>query len=138
MTYPPDHNPMDGKGASLRGGRWNRKGILAVYTATSLALARSELARHINLDTIPVGMRVYEIEIPKGKILTIDHLPLSWDSNHDWIDSQRLGSEHLLDPEVLAIKVPSVCDHKSFNLILNPSHNNFDRVKIVKDYEFVP
>lgn len=137
-TYPPSHDPVDGKGSALRGGRWNRKGIAAVYTAASLALARSELARHVNLDTVPLGMKVYEIEIPNRDILILDELPADWDSNQDWINTQHLGSDHLLDPQVLAIQVPSVCDHRSFNLILNPGYTDFDEVKIVRDYEFRP
>ena len=68
QTYPPGHDPIDGMGSFRNGGGWNSKGTHAVYTASSLALARSELARHINLESIPDGFRVYEIEIPDDLI----------------------------------------------------------------------
>jgi len=74
--YPPDNNPIDGKGAAKYGGRWNSEGVKVIYTASSVALARSELARHINLEAIPDGYRIYEIEIPNQayKKITVCHL----------------------------------------------------------------
>ena len=135
-TYPPHHNPIDGRGAFMSGGRWNPKGVHAVYTASSLALARSELARRLSLDNLPDGYVVYEIEVPDNSCETIDVLPKNWDSDTDWRNSQILGKKYLENPGIMGIIVPSVCDPASYNVILNPKASGFELVKVVKRYAF--
>ncbi|MEM8895515.1 MAG: RES family NAD+ phosphorylase [Bacteroidota bacterium] len=137
-TYPPDHNPIDGQGAFRKGGRWNSKGTYAVYTASSIALARSEIARHVNLEDIPDGFRVYEIEIPDFDNPVLSPLPNGWNEDPPSPNSQLLGDQKLQDIDTLYLKVPSVCDMNSFNLILNPMSKHYGKVKIIKDYPFVP
>lgn len=138
QTYPPDHNPLDGMGSFKKGGRWNSKGTFAVYTASSLALARAEMARHISMECIPEGFRVYEIEIPDGDYAEISPLPAGWDYDPPAPFTQRLGDSYLNQPEILAVKVPSVCDPASFNYLLNPESKRFRQVRIVRDNPFVP
>ncbi|MEM9896168.1 MAG: RES family NAD+ phosphorylase [Bacteroidota bacterium] len=137
-TYPPNHDPIDGEGAFISGGRWNPKGIYAVYTASTLALARSELARRLSLDNLPDGFSVYEIEVPEDLLEAIDVLPENWDSETDWRTSQKLGKRYLENNKIVGIKVPSVCDPKSANIILNPRALNFEQVKVKKNYLFKP
>lgn len=129
---------MDGMGAFKRGGRWNSKGTYTVYTASSLALARSELARHVNLESVPDEFRVYEIEIPDQDYEEVANLPSDWDDDPPAISTQHLGDSFLQDPSVLAIKVRSVCDPNSFNYILNPMSISFHDVKVIRDHPFVP
>ncbi len=136
QTYPPHHNPIDGVGAFKQGGRWNSKGTYMVYTASSLPLARSELARHINLESLPDDFRVYEIEIPDEDYPEIKPLPHDWDSDPIPHDTQLLGDAAFSNPDVLAVKVPSVCDEGSFNYLLNPRSRRYHEVKVVRDYDF--
>ncbi|MEQ8713865.1 MAG: RES family NAD+ phosphorylase [Cyclobacteriaceae bacterium] len=136
-TYPPNHNPIDGVGAFQKGGRWNSKGTYAVYTASSLALARSELARHVNLESVPEGVRVYEIELPEQGSIPIKSLPEHWNDDPPSPISQRFGDQYLHNPNILYLKVPSVCDPNSFNLVLNPMSVHYNNVKVIKDYPFV-
>lgn len=125
-------------GSFRYGGRWNSKGTFVVYTASSLALARAEMARHIGMECIPDGFRVYEIEIPDGNYPEISPLPKGWDNDPPAPLTQQLGDTYLNQPDILALKVPSVCDPASFNYLLNPESVNFQRVRIVKHYPFVP
>ena len=137
-TYPPDHNPIDGEGAFKQGGRWNSKGTCAVYTASSLALARSELARHVNLESIPEDYRIYEIEIPDKKYPELKPLPEDWKEDPEPLSTKILGDQLFKDSNVLYLKVPSICDSKSHNYILNPKSSYFKEVKVVRDYLFSP
>ncbi len=137
-TYPPDHDPIDGLGAFQKGGRWNSKGTYAVYTAGTLALARAELARHVSMDCIPDGFRVYEIEIPDTSYIEIGPLPSDWDDDPPSPASQRLGDSHLKNPSVLCLKIRSVCDPDSFNFVLNPMSKAYSEVKILDSYAFKP
>lgn len=138
QTYPPDHDPIDGEGPFLKGGRWNSKGVRAVYTASSLSLARSELARHVNLECIPDNFQVYEIEIPEENVIAIETRAENWNSDPPNKSSQESGDKLLRNPECLAIKVPSVCDTKSFNYVLNPASYHYQNVRLLRDYPFVP
>ncbi|TRX58787.1 RES domain-containing protein [Fulvivirga sp. M361] len=138
QTYPPDHDPLDGAGAFKHGGRWNNKGTYVVYTAGSLALARSELARHINLELVPEGFRVYEIEIPDENYEELKPLPEDWNADPDPESTKISGDRFLKDKDHLCIKVPSVCDPSAYNYLLNPKSNDYDSVRIVNHYAFVP
>lgn len=138
QTYPPGHDPIDGMGSFRNGGGWNSKGTHAVYTASSLALARSELARHINLESIPDGFRVYEIEIPDEPYQIINPLPKGWNNDPPLPITQLLGDKYLRNTKIAGIKVSSVCDPNSFNYILNPLSIYFDQVKARRNYIFTP
>lgn len=135
-TYPPDHNPIDGEGAARYGGRWNSTGTPMVYTAESLALARSEMARHINLEAIPDDYHVYEIEIPDTEIPLINPLPIGWDADPETKSTQMAGDKAFEDYTTLAVKVPSVCDTHSYNYLLNPRCTDYNKVRVIKSYPF--
>ncbi|WP_420582766.1 RES family NAD+ phosphorylase [Reichenbachiella sp.] len=136
QTYPPEHNPMDGRGAFLYGGRWNNIGQHALYTASSLALARAELARHIDLSCLPDDYSVYEIEVPDVPYKEIHPLPHGWDHDPPGIVSQQMGDQILKDYTKLGFKVASVCSPNEFNLVLNPLSKLFDEVKVTRSYPF--
>lgn len=137
QTYPPDHDPIDGEGAAKYGGRWNSIGVRMIYTASSIALARSELTRHINLEDVPKTYRVYEINIPNQEYLEASPLPTDWDSNLEDDATKTMGDHYFADHSLLAIKVPSVCDPHSYNYLLNPDCDQYHLVKVVKNYPFV-
>ena len=136
-TYPPDHNPIDGAGASKYPGRWNSKGTRMVYTASSLSLVRSEMARHINLEDLPDNLRVYEIKIPDQEFKVIKILPGDWSSDPEADSTKAIGDKYFSDKSVPGLKVPSVCDPESFYYLLNPLSEAHHLVKVVKDYPFV-
>jgi len=146
-TYPPDYNPLapiaiGSKGASKNGGRWNSIGRPLVYTASSLALARSEMARHINMEDVPDDYRVFEIEIPDQEYIEVDQnvrvfLSRGVNSDETLLTTKKIGDDLLSDKSILAIKVPSICDPITFNYLLNPDGDDYNKVKIVNDYPFV-
>jgi len=107
-----------------------------IYTASSLALARSELARHINLESIPDGFSVYEIEIPDVEYPTIKPLPKGWDNNQEPFETKIAGDNLFTNSPVVGFKVPSVCDNLSFNYLLNPESDSFHLVKVKRHYAF--
>lgn len=137
-AYPPAYNPIDGAGSFKNGGRWNSKGTYAVYTSSSISLARSEMARHVNLESVPDGFSIYEIEIPNDYFINILELPDDWSTDPPAKSTQILGDELLKSSQILGIKVPSVCDKQSFNYILNPISTYYKEVKVVRHYPFVP
>ncbi|MEX2594560.1 MAG: RES domain-containing protein [Anditalea sp.] len=136
-TYPPDHNPLDGVGSSLRGGRWNPKGIRAVYASESLALAKAELARQRPL-TLLKDYSVYEIEIADNYLIS-PKIPEGWDETPPTHVSKNIGAENSSLVEKLGFFVPSVADPCKVNVVLNPLAKDFSKyVSIKSTYPFLP
>lgn len=125
---------LSGRGAELFGGRWNEKGIPALYTSSSLSLAALEILVHTDKSLPPVNMAYAKIYVPDEmfsmKILRLkdDEVPVEY------------GTKWLKEKRGLMLKVPSVIlpyeyDHE-FNLILNPLHEDYKKVFVVEEHDF--
>ena len=127
---------LNGVGASLSTiNRWNSKGTEMIYTAGSEALARAELAGHINLSLLsdPVLM---EIDVDVANFYE-PQLPPNWDVTPPGSHSKIVGDRFILEGKNLMMKVPSKYDH--LNYLINPSHPEFKRkVQITKIIELNP
>ena len=125
---------LSGRGAELFGGRWNEKGIPALYTSSSLSLAALEILVHTDKSLPPVNMAYAKIYVPDEmfsmKILRLkdDEVPVEY------------GTKWLKEKRSLMLKVPSVIlpyeyDHE-FNLILNPLHEDYKKVFVAEEHDF--
>ena len=125
---------LSGRGAELFGGRWNEKGIPALYTSSSLSLAALEILVHTDKSLPPVNMAYAKIYVPDEmfsmKILRLkpDEVPVEY------------GTKWLKEKRGLMLKVPSVIlpyeyDHE-FNLILNPLHEDYKKVFVAEVHDF--
>jgi RES domain-containing protein len=102
-----------------------------VYTSTSRALAALEF--FVNLDPIeaPDNLLMAEATVPEASVETIklDVLPRNWRG----LDNKRcrdVGSEWARSLRSVALKVPSVVVDGDWNVLLNPKHPEFGKVKI--------
>ncbi|MGD0771893.1 MAG: RES domain-containing protein [Candidatus Solibacter sp.] len=59
---------MSGEGARLYGGRYNPKGIPAVYTAQSISLALLEILVHLEKSEIPEDYVAMGIELDRRQV----------------------------------------------------------------------
>ena len=55
---------FDGAGASKVGGRWNPRGITAVYTSESISLALLEILVHADLEDLPDDLVCVSAQVP--------------------------------------------------------------------------
>jgi RES domain-containing protein len=72
---------LSGEGARLYCERWNPKGIPALYTSDSTALATLETLVHFPLDMMPENRSIVTLELPADlEVLTIplEELPSKW------------------------------------------------------------
>ena len=125
-------NDLSGKGAALYGGRWNSQDTYMVYTAESPALALLEAVVHIG--RIPEkGYCMITIEIPHEKIetLTTDHLSAEWHKSPAPDHLKKYGDSFIQSNKLIALKVPSVIIPEEHNILLNPHHPDFKKVKII-------
>ncbi|MHA7775026.1 RES family NAD+ phosphorylase [Roseibium sp. M-1] len=112
-----------GEGAYLVGGRWNSRGVRAVYTSIDPATAIMEVAVHKGfkvLDTAPhVLTSARVIDISKVHVVYPDDLP-----NPNWLapgshgPGQQTYGDQLLKDHVFSL-VPSTVSRHSWNLIFD-------------------
>ncbi len=123
---------LSGKGAALYGGRWNNKDTYIVYTAQSAALALLETVVHFG--RLPdMGFCMISIELPVTPIETypVSSLPADWYSNPAPDHLKQIGDRFVASGKNLALRVPSVIMPEESNLLLNPRHSDFEKVKIL-------
>lgn len=119
---------LSGLGSRLYGGRWNEKGYSAIYTSSSLALCMCETLVHCDKSIIPQNMFFAEMEIP-DEMVPADFFKISQNE-----ETSIAGTKWLKEKSSVAIRVPSVIlpaeYNKDFNVILNPEHQDFAKLKI--------
>lgn len=113
---------FSGIGGLYAEGRWTRQGILAVYTAESLALACLEVFVHTESSKIPlVALRAH---LPRASVEAVDveALPPDWQTAMAHRDLQAIGEDWFLSRRAPVLKVPSSIIPVEYNYILNPTH----------------
>jgi RES domain-containing protein len=127
-----------GEGARLFGGRWNSRGVRVVYASTSLALAAIETFVHIEPSLLPDDLVSIEGDIPEGiKIgkVELKALPSNWhDTGSDSL--HRFGDHWIRNAETAALLVPSAAIRGEWNVLLNPAHSDFRKIKFRKPEAF--
>lgn len=127
-----------GEGARLYGGRWNSRGTRAVYASTSLALAAVETFVNLEPNLVPRDLVSVEGEIPEpleaGRI-DLKALPLDWYRTRDE-SLRRFGDEWIQANRTVALLVPSAAIRGEWNVLLNPAHAEFPKVKLQEPEPF--
>src|SRR5690606_6565621 len=122
-----------GEGAATHGGRWNPKGIPAVYTAASRSLAALELLVHLGSSDllqrefafIPTA---FDEKLVEG--IEPDALPPDWSAEPLPRSTQAIGRNWLLDGVRPVLRVPSVVIAGEWNYVFNPRHARFGQIRV--------
>ena len=117
--------------------RWNEKGHLIVYTATSRALAAIEFFVNLEPNQAPDDLIMLEALVPDDRIEQLDPatLPHNWHVS-DNPECKEIGTEWLKSKRSLALKVPSVPVRGDWNILLNPSHPDFSSISVTSRTPF--
>ena len=142
LTRKKHGTNLSGKGASITGARWNSKRTEIVYTADSRALAIAEVVVHLSLALLPKDFVMLTIEIPDDifiEVLDTKKLSQDWNAFPSPFNSQLFGDLFVRQNENLILKVPSAIVQGDFNLLINPFHKDFDKIKVteIADFPFV-
>ena len=120
-----------GEGARLVGGRWNRRGVRVVYASTSLALAAVEIFVNLEPNLQPNDLVSIEGEIPDelqiGR-MDLNVLPADWHETRDE-SLRRFGDEWIQAGATVALLVPSAAIRGEWNVLLNPAHADFPKIR---------
>ncbi len=90
---------LTGYGAKQTGGRWNRKGISALYTAEHASLAVVEVLVHLDRTELPVDYVLLEIQIEAKHILALPAL----ESSEQFLNMARETGSAALPPNPAAL-----------------------------------
>ena len=126
------HDPLGGAGALLVGGRWHRKGVRVVYCAQTLSLASLEFFVHFEVLYKTIELVAIRIELPDSLVedLPAASLPANWDETPPAAATADIGSAWLKSSRSAALRVPSVLTRGEFNVLINPAHADFKRVRV--------
>ena len=120
---------LSGKGAALKGARWNSIGVEIIYTASNRSLAMAEVAVHFTLATLPTDY----ISLQK---LNISDLPKDWNTFPHPISTQAIGDKFIAANKHCILQIPSSVTQGDYNLLINPNHPDFARIKIIAVEKF--
>ncbi|HWR17621.1 MAG TPA: RES family NAD+ phosphorylase [Terriglobales bacterium] len=127
-----------GEGARLFGGRWNSRGVSVVYASTSLALAAIETFVNLEPNLRPKDLVSVAGEIPDSlEVLKValESLPANWRRSREE-SLRKIGDAWVREGLTVALLVPSAAIRGEWNLLLNPAHREFARVKFEKPEPF--
>lgn len=131
--------PLSGKGAAIKGARWNSIGVELIYTAANRSLAMAEIAVHFTLATLPEDYMMITIHIPDDiriKEVLETELPSNWKTFPHPRSTQMFGDEFVAENKFCLLKIPSVVTKGDYNLLINPSHEDFGRISILEMEKF--
>lgn len=123
--------------------RWNSKGVFVIYTSSTRALASLENLVHRSGEGLNKVFRTMQIEIPNSlKVQEIKQSQLSsnWFKYENYNECQKLGDKWIEDSKYPILKVPSAIIKMEHNYLLNPNHNQFQKIKIktIEEFQFDP
>jgi RES domain-containing protein len=128
-------NTLSGKGAAIKGARWNSPGVELIYTAGNRSLAMAEVAVHFTYSTLPDDYRMITINIPgriKIKKIREKDLPSDWKNFPFPLSTQKFGDNFVRENKYCLLRVPSVVTRGDYNILINPNHKDFGSIKITR------
>lgn len=126
--------PLSGKGAAIKGGRWNSPGVELIYTASNRSLAMAEVAVHLTLATLPDDYVMTTVFLPDDislERIAEPGLPENWNVFPHLRSTQAIGDSFAVELISCVLQVPSAVTKGDHNLLINPHHKDFSKIRIV-------
>ncbi len=126
------HSPESGEGSRLHGGRWNSPGRTVIYACETQTGSMLEKLVHTN-GRMPKHQVCVTFEAPDSlKVATLEPKDVpEWDAQ-DMVASRKAGDTWLETAATAVLKVPSVVFDAEHNVLINPDHPDFKRIKVVR------
>jgi RES domain-containing protein len=124
---------LSGRGGLEADGRWHSAGRLVAYLASSEALAVLELRVHLGSIVPSEPYMLVTVDVPERVVMTLPNRqwPRRWDAIPFSAETQRIGDAWLAGGSAAALRVPSVHSASDYNVIVNPTHPDARRLRIV-------
>lgn len=122
---------LSGFGAYKFGGRWNSIGTHILYLAENPSLSLLEVLVHISRFQIQSSFSVLTLELPEIELVDPPELPQNWKLTPPPMSLKKVGDEFIRSKMSLAIRIPSAIMPLDHNLLVNPGHPDFSKIKIL-------
>jgi RES domain-containing protein len=125
--------------ASGRAARWNPNDVEVIYTASSRSLACLENLVHRNQIGLTMAFNIMTIKIPDNISIThikITDLPPDWQNFNQMHLTQSIGEKWIIEKKSAILAVPSSIIDEELNYLINPGHDDFKKIKLVKTMPF--
>ena len=121
-------------------GRWHSRGRRVVYCAENPATALLEILVHfeIEIGDLPARYRLLKIVAPddvRAERVAVDEMPDDWPENAEV--TRALGGRWLAGGSTALLRFPSVLVPETFNVLLNPAHQDAKRIVVARISEHV-
>ena len=128
---------FDGEGAAKFGGRWNSPGTRIVYASETLSLAALETLVHLN-PLVPIRYVCFPVDFDDCLVekLPAKKLPRDWKTQPPGPSIKAIGDAWAREACSAVLQVPSVLVPIESNLLLNPLHPDFGKIKLGKPQPF--
>jgi len=139
LTSQQFANSLSGKGAAIKGARWNSVGVEVIYTAANRSLAMAEVAVHFSLATLPKNFMMVTIHIPDEiEIMKLNNsqLPVNWNAFPHPQSTQQIGDQFIAENKFCVLQIPSVVTKGDYNMLINPNHPLFKSIQIIEVEQF--
>lgn len=99
----------------------------------------AEVAVHFTLTTLPDDYVMLTIYVPEDISyykITTKELPAGWSDFPHPVTTQSIGDQFVADNKNCILIIPSVVTQGDFNMLINPNHPEFYRIKIINTEKF--
>lgn len=127
--------PFDGEGSYRYGGRWSSPGIRLSYASEHQSLALLEYFVHLDFEDPPDDLVLAVAEIPDDlprERIDAGRLPRNWRNPVAPAALARIGNGFAQGGEYCILLVPSVLAPDEYNYLINPGHEDFKRVAVLR------
>jgi RES domain-containing protein len=124
------HDPWDGTGAALRGGRWQSPGRPVIYAADSYAGALLEILVHLDAPRrLPGAQHAIRLDIPDDILeQAASAVPDGWEQRATGA-ARAFGNRWLDEARTAALVVPALPSRPIGRVVLiNPAHPDSARI----------
>jgi RES domain-containing protein len=135
-----NHLSLAGEGALRASGRWHTRGTRIVYCAENPAAALLEILVHFEIEIrdLPARYRLLKIDVPDdvqiGRV-SLEDLSKDWPENPEM--TRAIGDAWLASGSTALLRVPSAIVPETYNVLLNPGHQDAKRIVVVRASEHV-
>ena len=137
ICNPKFSEDISGTGAKLYGGRWNSKGVAALYASEHISLSVLEMLVHNRFTDFAIDLNLLHLAFADTlsiKEVKSNKLKTDWINDFDY--TRFIGDQFIQAGTHAILKVPSAVIKEEHNFIINPLHADFKKIKITQTISF--
>jgi RES domain-containing protein len=127
-----------GEGPWRYGGRWNSPGARVVYVSEHQSTAAFEVFANRVPFILEETYKAFHLEWPDNltERFPMEKLPANWRVFPAPVQTKEIGDRWVQERRSAALALPSAISPADTNVLLNPEHRDFKRIRIKSPIDF--